>query len=442
METDKQVYAPGEILHAVFSGDSGHTGQLTVSAFEETYTLEFSTTAAASIQVPTGALAGTTGIAWTLTPTDPAKPQLSGTHPIDISGLSVKVAKATLEKGQYAPGETINAHYIFETNQDHTLALRSWIVTPSGDWTYQGETTVTVTAARQQDALTANTFTTAAAGTHELVYGLYRTEDNSNNYGGQLVVSGRTSFDVGEAVLLGIQPSQNEYRNGNEPVPLKIDYMGRGSAQLKILLDEETVHQQSLTLDGGGSGEVVLESGRISGGPHTVKAILAQNNLTSTKTTAFTYGANLPDLTPRHTETQQDGLNYTIKIEVANQGKTTAAATTLTMSDNGLNVTTASIPSLPPAQTHEITFNWNAAAKAGTHELIFTADANNTVKELSETNNTTEITLEIPTLYYTLNTDPENKWTYPAKTPVNLITRLINNQETPILITLELVNHQ
>jgi hypothetical protein len=434
VETDKQVYAPGEIVHAVFTGE--HTGVLTVGAFDESYTLEFSSSASAGFQVPTDTLGGTYGISWDFVPADPAKPELSGSHPFDVGGLVVKVAKSELGKGKYAPGETINAHYIFESNQDRTLKLRNWVIPPSGDWTYLGASSVTVSSQQQVDALTGYSFNTTEAGTHELVYGLYLSSDCDTC--DRLVVSGRLSFDVGNAVLLGINTDQWEYKNGNEPVTLKIDYFGEGFSQLQVYLDEENVHQQGITLSGTGSTEVVLESSSISGGSHWVKAVLIQNSLTSTKTTSFTYGTHLPDLTAWLTDTLQDGLNYSFKIEVTNMGKTAGAASSMLFSDNGMNVGTASIPALQPDQSHEVTFNWNGSGKAGSHELLFEVDNTDAVKEFSETNNSSEFTLEVPALFYTLETDPPHKLIYPANTPINTITRLINNQENPALLTLDL----
>jgi hypothetical protein len=434
VETDKQVYAPGEIVHAVFTGE--HTGVLTVSAFAESYTLDFSSSASSSFQAPSDTLGGTYGISWSLIPADPTKPELSGSHSFDVSGLVVKVAKSELEKGKYAPGDTINAHYIFESNQDQTLKLRNWVVPPSGDWTYLGENSVSVSSQHQVDAVTGYSFTTTEAGTHELVYGLYLAE--SCETCDQLVVSGRLSFDVGNAVLLGMSTDQWEYKTGNEPVTLKIDYFGEGFSQLQVYLDEENVHQQGVTLSGTGSTAVVLQSSSISGGAHRVKALLIQNNLTSTKSTGFTYGTHLPDLTAWLTDTLQDGLNYTFKIEVTNMGQTASTASSLLFSDNGMNAGTANIPALQPDQSYEVIFNWNGSGKAGSHELIFDVDNSDTVKEFSETNNRLEFTLEVPALFYSLETDPPDKLIYPANTPINMISRLINNQETPILLTLDL----
>ncbi|MGD2092609.1 MAG: CARDB domain-containing protein, partial [Candidatus Aminicenantes bacterium] len=434
VETDKQVYAPGEIVHAVFTGE--HSGVLTVSAFDESYTLDFSSSASAGFQAPIDTLGGTYGISWSLIPSDPNKPELSGSHPFDVSGLKVKVAKSELEKGKYAPGDTVNAHYIFESNRDQTLKLRNWVVLPSGDWTFLGESSVTVSSQQQVDAMSGYSFSTTEAGTHELVYGLYQSEGCENC--DQLVVSGRLSFDVGNAVLLGINTDQWEYQTGDEPVTLKIDYFGEGFSQLQIYLDEENVHQQGITLSGTGSTAVVLQSSSISGGSHRIKALLIQNNLTSTKTTGFTYGTHLPDLTAWLTDTLQDGLNYSFKLEVSNTGQTAGTATSMVFSDIGVDVETVNIPALEPDQSHEVTFNWNGSGKAGAHELMFEVDSSDAIKEFSETNNSLAFTLEVPLLFYSLETEPPDTLIYPANTPTNIITRLINNQENPALLTLDL----
>jgi hypothetical protein len=428
VETDKQVYAPGEIIHAVFTGEQ--TGVLTVQAFEETYTLNMSGSSSASFQVPKDTLGGTYGISWNFAPADPLHPGRSGSQPFDVSGLVVKVAKSQLEKGKYLPGETINARYIFESNRAITLGLRCWTTTPSEEWEYLGESSVTVSADQHVNALSSYSFTTTEAGTHHLVYGLYLEN--------RLVLSGSLAFDAGDAVLLGMSPDETGYKNGDEPVRLKIDYFGEGFAQLQVLLDEENVHQQGITISGLGSTEVILDSSKVSGGSHTVKAVLSQNSLTSTKTTGFIYGTYLPDLTTTFVNTLQDGLNYAFTIEVTNIGKTTSETASLLFSDNGTDVETVSIPALQPDQSHEVTFNWSGSGKAGSHEMVFEIDSANTVKEFSEDNNSLGFTMEVPALFYNLETDPPDKLSYPANTPIITNTRLINNQETPIQLNLDL----
>ena len=428
VETDRQVYAPGEIVHAIFM--SGQSGTLTAEAFGESYTLNISSSVSADFQVPGDTIGGSYGISWSFVPADTTQTELSGSHSFDVSGLVVKVAKSVLEKGKYAPGENIKAAYTIESNMDETLALRCWSAPPTGEWELLGETSVAVQGGKQVKAFSSYTFNTDRAGTHNLVYGLYKEN--------RLTVCGSIAFDVGDAVLMGIATDQFEYKEGNEPVYVKTDYFGQGTAQMQLYLDEEKTDERSVTLNGTGSTEISLNSSSIGGGSHSIKVELTKDGLTSTKTTGFVYGSNLPDLALGLTQSENEGLNYTYTIEVNNTGKTTAAAATLEFSDNGVTIGAVSIPALPPGQSHEATFNWNGTGKAGSHELVFTVDSSDTVKELSEFNNSLELTIEVPVFFYTLETDPVNRLIYPANTPINIITRLINNRETPALLTLDL----
>jgi len=439
MVLDKQVYAPGEVVHAVFT--AGESGELTAEAFGESYTLDITSPVSVNFSVHEDTLGGTYGINWSFMPSatrgsfekpplDPAKllsGDLYGSHLFDVSGLVVKVAGSELEKGKYTPGETIKATYTFESNRDETLVLRCWVTTPTGEWEYLGESSVTVSAERHVNAVSSYGFNTTEAGTHHLVYGLYKED--------QLVVSGRLAFDVGDAVLMGITTDRFEYKEGNENVNVKIDYFGEGTAQLELFLDGEKIQEQSLTLSGVGSTEISLISSSVGGGSHSLKVVLTKDGLTSTKTTGFIYGTYLPDLSISLMESLRDGLNYTYKVEVTNSGKTTAAGTTLVFTDNETTVETVSIPSLQPDTSHEHTFQWSGSGKAGTHEFVFAVDTNNTVKEFSETNNQIIFSEEVPALFYSLEVEPV---IYPANTNITIITRLINNRETPVQLTLDL----
>ncbi|HLP44913.1 MAG TPA: CARDB domain-containing protein, partial [Candidatus Kapabacteria bacterium] len=427
IETDKQVYAPGEIIHALFSSEQN--GILTVDAFGESQTLPISASTSTTFQVPADTLGGTYGINWRLVPGNTSQEERSGSHSFDVSGLVVKVAKSALEKGKYMPGETIKATYSFESNRDDSLSLRCWVITPANNWTYLGESSVTVSAAKQTNAVSSYSFNTTEAGTHELVYGLYQ-EDN-------LVVSGRLAFDVGDAVLIGIETDKYEYKEGNENVNVKINYFGEGSAGFELYLDSdnEKVAERTLTIHGIGNTEITLNSSSLSGGSHRLKAVLTKDGLTSTKTTGFLYGTNLPDLTPTSINSSSTGLNYTYQVNIKNSGKTTSPLTTLAFTDNTNPVETISIPSLAPGASHEITFNWSGSGKAGHHEFEFILDPTNTVKEYSESNNRLTIEEDVPFLFYNLEVEPV---IWPANSDINIITRLINNQNQIASLTLNL----
>jgi len=439
VESDKQVYAPGEIIHAIFTLTGGdQTGIISVDAFGENQTLPLSSTVSATFQVPADTIGGTYGINWRFVPSNTSQEELSGSHSFDVSGLVVKVAKSELEKGKYSSGETIKAAYTFEANRDDSLALRCWVATPSNQWTYLGENSVTVSADRQNNAVSSYSFTTNEAGTHDLVYGLYKDD--------KLVVSGRLAFDVGDAVLMGIATDKYEYKDGNENVIVRIDYFGEKTETLSrkgfstsqsfsLLMDNEKVEERTLTINGPGHIEITLNSNHISGGSHLLKAILTGDGLASTKTAGFLYGTNLPDLTLSLADISSEGLNYTYQITVTNRGKTTSTATTLAFTDNGNPVETVSIPALAASASQEITFNWSGSGKAGSHEFMFEIDPTNTVKEYSEDNNRLTLSEEVPLLFYNLEVEPI---IWPANSDIIIITRLINNQNSIAPLTLNL----
>ena len=191
---DQQVYAPGDSIHALFA--VSEAGSLTAECFGQSQTVAIGSSASVDFAVPADALGGSYGVAWTFTPTDLTHESASGSKAFDVSGLVVKVAKAELERGKYAPGDSIKAMLTLESNRDISLSLRSWTTTPEAQWTYLGEQSMTLSAAQQTPAVLEYAFNTTEAGTHRFVYGLYRDE--------QLVVSGAAAFDCGDAVLLGL----------------------------------------------------------------------------------------------------------------------------------------------------------------------------------------------------------------------------------------------
>ncbi len=425
MVLDRQVYAPGDIVHTVFT--SSESGVLTASSFDETYTIPVSSSAAVDFAVPEGTPGGSYGISWQFVPADTTHETTSGSVRFDVSGLVVKVAKSGLEKGKYSPGETIRASYTFEANTGESLILRCWTTTPSGQWQHLGDSSVSVSADRQVNAVSSYTFTTTEAGTHHLVYGLYKIN--------QLVVSGSTAFDVGDAVLIDATTDRYEYPNGNETVNLTIDYFGQGTASLELYMDEEKVEERTLTLNGPASLGIPLNSSQVSGGSHTLRVELTGDGLKSTQTTGFIYGTHLPDLIVTLVEADNDGLSYTYKVEAANIGQTASASASLVFTANGTAVETVSIPAMEPENYYQHSFLWSGSGKAGSNTLMFEVDNTNVIKEFSETNNQLTIDEEVPEIFYTLEVEPE---IWPANTNITIITRVINNRENSVQLTLDL----
>jgi hypothetical protein len=430
VELDKQIYSPGDIVLAVFTSEQA--GILTATAFGESYTVNLSSSASASFQIPQNALGGTYGVGWEFTPADTASASLSGNQPFDVGGLVVKMVKSQLEKDRYAPEETIKADFLFESNQDDSLELRVWVIAPSGHWEYMGPSDVTVSGQIQTITSRAHSFNTTEAGTHKWVYALYKhtTEDEL------LVLSGHNSFEVGDAILTGITTDRFEYKAGNESVTVTIDHFGQGSAQLELLLDDVKIAERSVSLNGGVSSTLItLDGSQVGGGSHGLTVRLKKDGLTSTRSTGFLYGTSLPDLTVQMPESTREGTAYTYKVSVVNSGRTASPDCSLVFSDNGAAVQTFTLPALQPGASQEQTFTWNGSGKAGSHEFVFEADSGNTVKEYSESNNQLTINVEVPVMFYSLEVEP---LTWPANSEITMITRLINNQDSAASLLLDL----
>ena len=270
---DQQVYEPGDSIQALFT--VSEAGSLTADCFGQSQTIVIGSSTSVAFAVPADTLGGSYGVAWTFTPTNLTHETLSGSKPFDVSGLVVKVAKAELEHGKYAPGDSIKSMLTLESNRDIALSLRSWTTTPEGQWTYLGEQNITLAIASQTPAVLEYAFNTTEAGTHRFVYGLYREE--------KLVVSGAAAFDCGDAVLLGLACDHLDYPDGNETVKVKVDYFGNGTASLKLFLDDVQIDERSLTLAGLGNVTIDLTAAQISGGRHDLRAVMSKDNLTSTK---------------------------------------------------------------------------------------------------------------------------------------------------------------
>jgi len=297
---------------------------------------------------------------------------------------------------------------------------------PSGDWQYLGESSVNLSASRHVDAAAADTLETNEAGTHHLVYGLYRGEE--------LVLSGSLAFDVGSAVMIGLSTDRFEYKSGAENVLVKADYFGNSGAQLQLYLDNEIVDTRSLTLDGVGSLTITLNSNRVAGGNHGLRAVLTAGGLVSKKSTTFIYGSELPDLTLVVSESNHENLIYEYRILVENRGKSPSGACSLEFKDNGVTVSTVAIPALTAGQSHEAVFTWKGSGKAGDHDFEFIVDPTGNVKEFLESNNRIEFSETVPALFYTLEVQPQ---IWAANTEAAIISRLINNKASVVSLSLE-----
>ena len=396
--TDRQVYDPGETVSVTLTGDVAGTMTLTgPGGYEETF--DFTGSATRSLVLPQSMVAGTYYIGAQLT--TPDGEVITGSHPIDIAGIQVKVKSASLDRPKYASTDTLSLGLTIESNEDLSAVLKVWVVDPAGGYTKVGEEGITLTST--EPLLFANSYslTTAFSGIHRLVYGIYS--------GDLLLSSGSEAFDVGDAVVMGLSTDRMDYPTIEEPVDVEVNLYGTAGVDLALILDGETVKREVLSLTGFSTYTTQLAG--VSPGPHTLKAVLTAGGLTSTKEVGFVYGSSLPDLTVVLSSQGEVVGGNTIRLiaTVMNQGKTPAPAGTLDLYDGdpdagGTLIASLNLPALEAGAGTTLTYDWGVLGKAGDHTVYGVVDPEGTVVEFNEENNRAWVTVSIPDLVLRVST--------------------------------------
>jgi len=277
IETNKQVYNPGETVSVTASGNT--SGTLTFSApagYTETFT--FTGSATRSFTLPAAVAAGTYFIGYQLSAI--TGESYTGTHPFDIAGIQVKVLECNNDKGKYASSDTITTSFTISSNTAMPAILKAWIVDPTGQYTSVGEQSFSLSVPESSLVTQVSQLTTSVSGIHRLVYGIYGPEE-------LLLCSGSEAFDVGDAVIMGISTDKRDYPTNTEPVTVAASLFGSVAANLDFELDGSVVKSETISLNGFTPYTTQLQN--IIPGPHTLKATLTAGGLKSTKEISFTY---------------------------------------------------------------------------------------------------------------------------------------------------------
>lgn len=419
--SDKQVYNPGETVAATITGNA--TGSLLLSApGDYSDTLAFGGTASRGIFLPQDMTAGTYMITAQLTTLN--SELITVSHPIDVAGLKVTLKEARLDKAVYSPTDSMKLTITAESNQNISATLRTWVVDPAGTYTEAGSGDIALTAASPLLSTINSQLTTASAGIHKLVYGIYR--------GNTLIVSGAKAFDIGDALLTAVATDKREYAALNEPVIVKTELFGRNNADLSLMLDGTAVKNVAVSLNGFGAETATLPAGTVMPGRHVVKAVLSAGGLTSTRETEFIYGATLHDLTSRLTVQPPTGEEVLMNAIVTNQGKRAAGQSTLALYDgdpagSGQFIAAVPVPALDPGASTTVTYTWNCLGKAGEHLIHAVADSGNVVAEFDERNNTAWTPVSLPALVFSVTI---GKTIYAANEEAALSVALANLSAT------------
>jgi hypothetical protein len=411
---DKQVYNPGDSVNIVISGDTPLDGTmvLTAAGYEETFA--FAGSASKIFVLPPVMTAGTYNISAQLSTSDDGT--YTADHLFDVAGISVKVLECNNDRAKYASSDTITTSFVISSNTVMPATLKTWIIDPEGNYTQTGEFGINLLSSENPTVTCTSSLFTAVSGIHQLVYGIYA--------GDLLLVSGAETFDVGDAVLLGLSTDKTDYPANNETVNVMVSAFGTTNANLEILLDGTNVTNESVSLNG--FKKISYPLSNINPGNHQLECLLSAGGLKSEKETSFVYGSGLPDLKPgirvKNAETGQENLIEFVAA-ITNQGGISSSATTVAFYDGDSLIETKPVKALNKGESEEIAVNWSVLGKAGEHGIKAYADNDNAVMEFNENNNTAYLNLLIPDIAFSTTTDKD---TYKIRQKVNITSKIVN----------------
>jgi len=416
--SDRQSYNPGEQVTVLISG-SGR-GSLTISGPGDfSNTLDYSSATTRSFMLPANMAAGTYAISYSFIDSSTGE-VVNGAHQFDVTGLQVKVKEAGIDRGKYAPNDTIKLSLKIESNTDLPATLKTWVVDPAGNPTFVGSTNAALTTAQPSLITLDASLVTGSTGIHRLLYGIYS--------GSLLLSSGSEAFDVGNAVLLGLSTDLKDYPTNIAPVVVKADLFGMNSANIEFSLDGKSVKSNTTVLAGVDSYTFALAPESLAPGSHKLNAVLTSDGLTSSREFSFSYGSSLPDLTVQLTNAGVTGSTVTFTATVANQGKTPVGATLLALYDGNpaqgaIPFATLNVPALAAGAAATLTYPWSVLGRAGDHVIYAVVDPANLVTEFVEANNTALTSVSLPNLTLGLATGGKS---FTANTAVGIAVSLAN----------------
>lgn len=400
IQTDRQVYNPGETVLMTVSGALGGTVTLEGPGnYSDTFV--FTDSASKSFTLPGTMTAGTYFVSWTLT--DASGQNFSGSHPIDVSGIQVMVKEAVLNKAKYSAIDNINLSLTIESNQNLTATLKTWIINPDGTYSNAGEQSINLSSTSSLLLAHSSQLSTTLLGVHRLVYGIYAGE--------LLLSSGSEAFDVGDALLLEISTDKIDYPSGTESVAVSAELYGTVSATIDIYLDGQLIKTSNLSLSGFATYSEQI--GSVSPGDHAVKAVLKSGGLVSVKETEFVYGSDLPDLVvylSTGAEISPDNKKE-IMLTAFNNGKTVSTPVSMVLyegeSGKSNPLATLSVNGLAPGESSSFVYQYDLIGKAGDKTLYAQIDSLDEVYEFNEENNENSISINIPMLTFYAETETD-----------------------------------
>ncbi len=408
---------PGESVHATVSGPA--TGSLAVSGpgFSATLALN-GQEQPLDLLLPSAIARGTYAVSYRLTGCNCPDDGRQFRALLDVDGPWVRVTEAQLDRPTYHAGDRVTLHLTVASDRELDILLRSGLAYPDGRSGAWNLAPWHLDAGLSNQLTTTVTITDAQAGLHLLDYQLVDAADPSVTH-----ATGAEGFDLGLAVLLGVNTDRADYPAGTESV----------TATVLLLASAPVTGELSLQVDGAATQvlPVSLVPGRqtvaaqldlpIAPGRRVLTAALSAGGLTDPARVAatFAYGTALPDLVARppvlaptdggSTRAPNGaGPERTLLLLIGNQGPNPSPATNASLhrrlpGGGETLVATVPVPPIPAGGGATIPVAWDITGLGGEQDLTLTVEP---VVEYDRENNSAGATVILPRLASDLVVSP------------------------------------
>jgi hypothetical protein len=355
-----------------------HPGTFETYGFEQSASL--SASGSVGFQIPAGLPQGRYPILWTFYGSGPDGGVLNGEYPVKVRGSLVRITRVHATIPEERSGQEAVIRTVLTTDTPLPVTLRGWLVGPSGQATFMGETPLQLEAGELKEQVLHFDLTDAEAGIGSCVVGVYGAD-------GTVLADAAAHLDVGGARVLGVRTDKAFYANVGDTVNALVDVQGLGQGSLTLRLDGDVAIIRSVSLSG--LQRVTMLVPGAGAGHHDLEAVLGAAGCTSSASTSFSVGVGLPDLSVDLGGGTTEAGTVRVVGHVRNIGQSDAPATDLALWDGepgtGTLVTELAVGAL--ASGAEAFVPTEITLAEGTHQVSGWVNRSRGIEEFDISNN-------------------------------------------------------
>jgi hypothetical protein len=376
INASQREYRPGEQVQLAVTLNK--PGVFEGYGFEQAVAL--SASGSATFQVSPGLPQGRYPVLWTFYGSGPDGGVLNGEYPVKVRGPLVRITRAQAMRPTDLSGQEALVRAAVTTDTSLLTTLKAWLVGPSGQAAFMGETPLQLEVGEFREATLRLDLSNAEAGTQSCVVGVYGQD-------GTLLADAAEVELSGGARVLGVRTDRAFYAGAGDTVTALVDMQGSGPGSLALRVDGKVAIARSISLSGV-SRIAVLVPGA-SPGRHELEAVLEVDGCSSSASTSFSVGTLLPDLAVDLGGAQIESGSVRVVARVRNIGQSDATSTDLTLWDGepgtGMLVSELAVGAL--ATGAEAVVPAEITLPEGQHQVTGWVDRSGRIEEFDRSNN-------------------------------------------------------